>query len=102
MAGGGQATQAGLDDSQGIAIDSAGDIYIANYIQNVVQKVTASTGIITTMAGNGIAGYSGDRGPATSAELLRPTGIAVDNHGNIYINDANNGRVREETTFPLP
>ena len=60
-----------------MAVDSAGNIYIADYDNYRIRKV-ASTGIISTMAGNGTAGYSGDGGPATSAELGAPTGVAFD------------------------
>ena len=59
--------------------------------------MTASTGIITTVAGNGTAGYSGDGGPATSAELNSPAGVALDSSGNIYIADTSNSRIRKVT-----
>ena len=69
-------------------MDSSGNIYIADTGNNVIRKVTAATGIITTVAGNGHAGYSGDGGTATSAELVGPVGVAVDKSGNIYIADS--------------
>ncbi|MEI6766500.1 MAG: T9SS type A sorting domain-containing protein [Bacteroidota bacterium] len=88
---GGLATSAKLDDpSLGIAFDAAGNYYIADDGNHVIRKVTAATGIITTVAGNGIQGYSGDGGPATSAKLNGPEGVAVDALGNIYITDENN------------
>jgi sugar lactone lactonase YvrE len=101
---GGQAVNAELDMPQGVAVDTAGNIYIADSMNNVIRKVTASTGIITTVAGNGYGagggccgsgGYSGDGGPATSEELNTPTGIWLDGYGNMYIADYNNDRIRE-------
>jgi uncharacterized protein (TIGR03437 family) len=85
---GGPATQASFNGAFGIAVDSSGNIYIADTGNNVIRKVTAATGIITTVAGNGHAGYSGDGGTATSAELTSPVGVAVDKSGNIYIADS--------------
>jgi uncharacterized protein (TIGR03437 family) len=73
--------------------DSAGNLYIADVGNNVVRKV--SGGIITTIAGNGNAGYSGDGGPATAASLYEPSAAALDSAGNIYISDQANGRIRE-------
>ncbi len=69
----------------GIAIDSAGNIYIADPGNSCVRKV--SQGVITTVAGTGARGYSGDNGPATSAQLSAPQGVAVDSAGNLYIAD---------------
>jgi len=92
---GGVATAAELNQPRGVALDSAGNIYIADLNNNRIRKVAASTGIITTIAGNGTAGYSGDGGPATSAELNQPYGVAADAAGNIYIADSLNNRIRE-------
>ena len=74
---GAAATSAELNNPRGLAVDSAGNIYIADDINNVIRKVTASTGFISTVAGNGTAGYSGDGGLATSAELHTPYGVAL-------------------------
>ncbi len=73
----------------GLALDAAGNLYISDSANNVIRKVALATGIITTVAGNGTAGYSGDGGPATSAELDLPMGVAVDAAGNLYIADGN-------------
>jgi len=89
------ATSAELGNPSGVAVDTAGNIYISDYSNNRIRKVTASTGIISTVAGNGTGGYSGDGGAATSAELYWPHGVAVDAVGNIYIADTSNNRIRE-------
>ncbi len=91
---GGLATNAGLRYPNGVAIDAAGNIYIADNINKRVRKVNTN-GIISTLAGTGTAGYSGDGGPATAAELSYPTSVAVDAFGNIYIADNGNLAVRK-------
>ena len=92
---GGTATDAELNGVYGIALDGSGNIYIADSGNQRIRKVTASTGVITTVAGNGVGGFSGDGGLATNAELLYPQAVAVDSVGNIYIADANNERIRK-------
>jgi RHS repeat-associated protein len=91
---GAAATSAALNSPQGVAVDSSGNLYIADSGNRVVRKVTASSGIISTVAGTGAAGYTGDGGAATSAELALPESVAVDGSGDIYIADANNNVVR--------
>jgi sugar lactone lactonase YvrE len=91
---GGAPTSAELNLPVGAAVDSAGDIFIADALNNVVWKISAATGTITTIAGNGTAGFSGDGGAATSAELNTPSAVAVDSAGNLYIVDASNQRIR--------
>jgi hypothetical protein len=91
----GPATSAELNYPSGVAVDSAGNVYIADTNNNRIRKVAAVSGIITTIAGNGTAGYSGDNGPATSAELNGPQALALDSAGNIYIVDAENLRIRK-------
>jgi hypothetical protein len=81
---GGLATSASLNAPAGVAVDGAGNFYIADSGNNVVRAVTAQTGIINTVAGNGTPGYTGDQGPATSATLNHPMGIAV-NSDHLYL-----------------
>ncbi len=77
----------------GIALDSAGNIYAAEFGRNRVSKISPA-GAVSTIAGNGVAGYGGDGGPAASAMLSTPQGVAVDTAGNVYIADTGNNRVR--------
>ena len=91
---GGPATAAELFDPGGVAVDGSGNIYIADVANRRIRKVDTD-GIITTFAGTGISGYSGDGGMATLAELVTPTGITVDKKGNLYIADQNCNRVRK-------
>ncbi|MFA6149898.1 MAG: T9SS type A sorting domain-containing protein [Chitinophagaceae bacterium] len=94
---GSTATSAQLYYPAGIAVDGSGNIYIADQTNQRIRKVTASTGIISTIAGNGTAGFSGDGGAATSANLNNPVGVAVDGSGNVYISDQYNQRIRKVT-----
>ncbi len=73
----------------GVAVDNAGNVYIVDNGNYRVRKVDAGTGIISTIAGNGTSGYTGDGGPATSAELKNPLDVGVDGAGNVYISDGN-------------
>jgi sugar lactone lactonase YvrE len=95
---GGLATAAQLNNPYGVAVDNAGNIYIADYSNVCVRKVSATTGIITTIAGTGIAGYSGDGGLAVNAELNFPQGVAVDASNNIFICDQLNNAIRKINT----
>ena len=92
---GGPGSAAELDEPFGVAVDSAGDLFIADFLNNVVREVVKATGDIITVAGNGIAGYSGDGGPATAAELNGPIGITVDAAGDLFIAELNNNVIRE-------
>jgi sugar lactone lactonase YvrE len=84
---GGPAANAQLHLPQGMTVDSFGNVYIADTGNHVIREINVSTGNISTVAGNGIEGYTGDSGAATSAELVDPVGVAVDNAGDIYISD---------------
>ena len=92
---GNPATNAELDQPIDVFVDSHGNIFIADTFNNRIREVVAASGVIQTVAGNGTPGYSGDGGPATSAELFSPAGVFVDSAGNIFIADSNNDRVRE-------
>lgn len=83
---GGQAINAKISLPEGIALDAKGNIYIADWCNNRVRKID-SLGIITTIAGNGIQGFSGDGGPATAAKIIGPDFVVLDKFGNIYISD---------------
>jgi gliding motility-associated-like protein len=91
---GGPVSLATFGSITGITGDQAGNIYLSDAYYNVIRKVN-SAGIITTFAGNGTSGYSGDGGPATQAQLNRPHEVAVDNAGNIYIPEEMNGIIRK-------
>jgi len=92
---GGAATAAELNQPYGVAIDGAGNLYIADTVNYRVRRVNAATGVIATIAGNGMAGYGGDGGAATSAELYNPEGLAVDGSGDVYFADQANNVVRK-------
>jgi uncharacterized repeat protein (TIGR01451 family) len=82
---GGDAINSNLVEATRVAVDSKGNLYIVDELGQRVRKVAAGTGIITTLAGTGMAGFTGDGGPATAAQVSYPTGVAVDPDGNVYI-----------------
>jgi sugar lactone lactonase YvrE len=94
-----------LNQPTGVAVDAQGNLYIADSANNVIRRVDAKTGIITTVAGDfaadkandGLGGFSGDGGPATSAQLNDPQGIAIDGAGDLFIADTFNNAIREVT-----
>ncbi len=94
---GGPATSAALNGPEGVFVDSSGNIFIADTQNSVIREVTASNGNITTVAGNGTAGYNGDGIAATSAELDTPYGVFVDASEDIFIADTDNAAIREVT-----
>ena len=91
---GGPATTAQLQNPQGLAIDASGNLFIADAFNNRVREVSTA-GIISTVAGTGTAGFSGDGGPAANAQLSAPVGLALDPSGNLLIADTGNNRVRK-------
>ena len=92
---GGPATAASLSSPEGLAIDAAGDLYIADRANHRIRKVSHATGVIVTIAGTGDAGYSGDGADALAATLSSPTGLAFDATGDLHISDSSNGRIRK-------
>jgi hypothetical protein len=90
---GGPATSAQLLGLQGVTVDAAGNIFIADLGNNRVRKILPD-GIIRTIAGDGTQGYSGDGGPATRASLSSPTALALDSAGDVYIADSGNSAIR--------
>ncbi len=94
---GGPATAAALSYPDGVAVDVSGNVYIGDSSNSRIRKVAAATGTISTVAGNGTSGFSGDGGPATSATLSFPGDLGVDGSGNLYLADPDNNRVRKVT-----
>ncbi len=97
---GGPANAAAIAAPTGIAVDAAGNLYIACYLSATIRMVSAATGVISTIAGTGSAGFGGDGGPATGAQLTAPLSLALDGSGNIYFTDQGNYRVRMLTPAP--
>jgi uncharacterized protein (TIGR03437 family) len=97
---GGPATSALLNYPYGVALDAAGNLYIADTNNQRIRRVSAATGIITTVAGTKFSGYTGDGGPSTSAELSFPRVVLLDPSGNIYVSDTQNQVIRLMTPAP--
>ncbi|MCP9944063.1 RICIN domain-containing protein [Streptomyces somaliensis] len=91
------AASAQLNRPYGIAVDGSGTLYLSDFYNHRIRKVTTD-GKISTVAGTGTPGFSGDGGPATSAQLSYPREVAVDSAGTVYVADANNHRIRKVTT----
>ena len=98
---GGPAPQAQLYRAAGVAVDAAGNVFIADDINCRIRKIDTN-GIITTVAGSGAFGFAGDGGPAVDASLRFPTGVLVDASGNLFISDAGNGAIREVPGIGVP
>ena len=100
LAGGGlpvniPGTSASFPAVNSVAADAAGNVFMTLDVNHIVVRLDATTGMLTLVAGTGTAGFSGDGGPATSAQLSFPSGVAVDGAGNVYVLDKGNNRVRE-------
>jgi sugar lactone lactonase YvrE len=93
---GGLATAAGMT-ANGLAVDATGNVFFADFNHHCIRKISAA-GIITTVAGTGTLGFSGDGGPATAANFYYPTDLSFDTKGNLYVSDVNNLRVRKIDT----
>ncbi len=99
---GGPAAAAALNYPFRLAVDTVGNLFIADADNRRIRRVDATTGVITTVAGMGATGNSGDGGAATSASLVRPTGIAVDDSGNLFVSQADSYRIREVGASGVP
>jgi sugar lactone lactonase YvrE len=91
---GGAAIAAQLDLPTALALDAAGNLYVADTKNNRVRRIALATGVITTVAGNGVEAFAGDGGAATASSIDSPNGLAVDAAGNLYIADTHNSRLR--------
>ncbi len=94
----GPATAAELFGPYSVAVDTSGNVYVADNKNYRIRKINKATGIITTVAGNGIQGYNGENKPATAAELSSPVGVAVDTKGNLYISDPGTALISKVNT----
>src|SRR5439155_679287 len=95
---GGPATAATLNFPTGVAVDSSGNVAIADTNNNRVRKIAAKNGVISTQAGTGAGGFSGDGGPAVTAEIKQPLGVGAGPDGSAYVADSGNGIVRRIDT----
>ena len=91
---GGPATLASVRYPQGVEIDAAGNVYIPDSGNNRIRKIDRVTGVITTIAGTGVAGFNGDGLDALATQFSRPSGLAFDAFGSLYVSDGDNNRVR--------
>ncbi len=99
---GGAAVSAELNSPFGVRVDAAGDLYIADYASDVIRKVNGATGVISTIAGKGSAGYTGDGGGADQAQFNGPADFAIGDNGNLYIADSQNAAIRKVDVADAP
>lgn len=99
---GGAAISAQLNSPFGVKVDPAGDIYVADNAAQVIRKVNVATGMISTIAGTATAGFSGDGGTASGAQLNNPAGIVLDGNGNVFFADSQNSVVRKVDLSDAP
>src|SRR6201999_4681235 len=92
---GGAATSAKFQQPFAVAVDFQGNLFISDFSKDVVRRVDASTQVVTTVTGNGTAGYSGDLGPAASGTLHSPSGLSFDSTASLYIADSGNQAIRK-------
>jgi hypothetical protein len=92
---GGPAIFAQTNQPCGLAVDSTGNVFFADFINNRIRRIDATTGIITTIAGTGVSGFSGDNGVAIAAALYLPCGLCFDKYYNLYVGDYGNHRIRK-------
>jgi adhesin/invasin len=95
---GGPAGEATFSQPYALAVDTAGNLYISDVADHKIRRIDRTTRVITTAAGAGVAGFSGDGGPAANAEMNGPTGMVFDSTGNLFFTDLNNHRIREIDT----
>ena len=95
MGDGGSALDAALSYPMNVSVDKSSNVYIADYFDNRVREISTSTGIISTVAGNGFPGYGSDNGLADTSSLFYPTGVATDDSGNVYILCSGDARIRK-------
>jgi len=91
---GGLAASATLNYPESVALDPNGNLYIADTINHRIRRIDSSTGVISTIAGTGVEGFTGDGGPALAAKIGDPVGITVDTSGKVYFADESNNRIR--------
>lgn len=95
----GPATNALLNNPEGIAVDRAGNLYISDTLNYRIRRIDANSGVISTVAGTGAKGYSGEGSPASAAQMTTPAGIVIDQAGRIYFADLFNQRIRVLSPF---
>jgi sugar lactone lactonase YvrE len=93
--GGGPGPAARMNQPASLAVDAAGNVFIADSRNHAIRRLDAKTGILTTIAGDGTPGFAGDEGPAAKARFNLPIGLGLDGKGNLYVVDSVNARIRK-------